>query len=245
MSLRFISKAHATFSPGTVSHVRLGSKLNPSIRARSRNFHNTKRRSETRGSSSNNNTRANPIAWYAKKLETNPLATKCITSGLIAGSGDLTCQYLVHKRNKEDNDDSSFAPDLIRTGRFAFLGFGLIAPVVHYWYGMLMTRIPGQSIPAVLKRLFCDQILFAPLFIPVFMTSLMTLEGKSWGDEIGNVLKRDVPDVIVSNWVLWVPAMFINFRYVPGQWQVLYSNCIGFVWNTYLSWKTQQAGRSK
>eukprot|EP00979_Chaetoceros_neogracilis_P009685 scaffold2192_cov268-Chaetoceros_neogracile.AAC.87 len=114
-----------------------------------------------------------PIAWYARKLETHPLTTKCITSGIISGMGDMSCQYIYHK-----HDEDTFSPDWLRTGRFSLLGFGLIAPVVHKWYGLLMKKIPGQNIQAVLKRLFCDQILFAPLFIPTFMTSLMALEGK-------------------------------------------------------------------
>lgn len=175
-----------------------------------------------------------PIAWYARKLETHPLTTKCITSGIISGMGDMSCQYIYHK-----HDEDTFSPDWLRTGRFSLLGFGLIAPVVHKWYGLLMKKIPGQNIQAVLKRLFCDQILFAPLFIPTFMTSLMALEGKGM-DTIPAVLQRDVPDVVISNWTLWIPAMFVNFRFVPVQWQVLYSNCIGLGWNVYLSWKTQE-----
>eukprot|EP00554_Chaetoceros_debilis_P013916 CAMPEP_0194120658 /NCGR_PEP_ID=MMETSP0150-20130528/44210_1 /TAXON_ID=122233 /ORGANISM="Chaetoceros debilis, Strain MM31A-1" /LENGTH=86 /DNA_ID=CAMNT_0038812825 /DNA_START=509 /DNA_END=769 /DNA_ORIENTATION=+ len=80
------------------------------------------------------------------------------------------------------------------------------------------------------------------MFIPTFMTSLMLLEGKSLIDptsrgEIFSTLKRDGPVITVSNWTLWVPAMLINFKYVPIQWQVLYSNSVGYIWNVYLSWK--------
>mmetsp|Transcript_10487 Transcript_10487/g.13298 ORF Transcript_10487/g.13298 Transcript_10487/m.13298 type:complete len:203 (+) Transcript_10487:99-707(+) len=194
------------------------------------------------------------ITWYANRLQTYPLSTKAITSGLIAGGGDLTCQYLIYRRRKEGqynsinrdrkNDlsksPSSFHPDLTRTCRFSILGFGLIAPVVHVWYGLLMKKIPGTSLGVVLQRTFLDQVCFAPLFIPTFMTSLMILESKPL-DSILPVLIKDLPDVVVTNWILWIPAMIINFRYIPGQWQVLYSNCVGFVWNTYLSWKTQES----
>jgi len=32
-----------------------------------------------------------------------------------------------------------------------------------------------------------------------------------------NVLIEDVPDVVMSNWMLWIPAMMINFKFVPGK----------------------------
>lgn len=82
------------------------------------------------------------------KLQTKPLMTKAITSGLIAGAGDLTCQFIVQQRtyslqigsSSTTTDESStvhdlekfhFEPDFIRLCRFTFLGFALIAPVVH------------------------------------------------------------------------------------------------------------------
>ena len=189
-------------------------------------------------------------SWYAKKLESHPLITKCITSGIISGSADLICQYIVHSDKQSQSEekidtskgDDNFAVDWIRTGRFSLRGFGLVAPVVHNWYGFLMTRIPGQSTTNVLKRLFCDQVLFAPIFISTFMTSLMALEGNDLR-QARRVLERDLAKIVVTNWGLWVPAMYLNFRFVPVQWQVLYSNCVGLVWNIYLSWKTQEDGK--
>jgi hypothetical protein len=89
------------------------------------------------------------VLWYSTKLETNPISTKAFTSGIIAGTGDLTCQYIVQKGAFYSNNETLnrigtkqqlssnegspfiFQPDLIRTSRFTFLGFALIAPVVH------------------------------------------------------------------------------------------------------------------
>eukprot|EP00562_Extubocellulus_spinifer_P028467 CAMPEP_0178658828 /NCGR_PEP_ID=MMETSP0698-20121128/26208_1 /TAXON_ID=265572 /ORGANISM="Extubocellulus spinifer, Strain CCMP396" /LENGTH=350 /DNA_ID=CAMNT_0020301261 /DNA_START=128 /DNA_END=1177 /DNA_ORIENTATION=+ len=210
------------------------------------------------------------LAWYSAKLESHPFTTKCLTSGFIAAGGDLLCQYLVHRNrlaslaeaaalvdatapSDEDEDDdaiieiepidggsiTTFDVDWHRTGRFGALGFALVAPVVHLWYGTLMVRFPGTSMKAVLKRTSFDQLFFAPIFLPTFMINLMMLEGRPF-DEVLPKLGRDLPDALVTNWCLWCPAMLINFRFVPLKYQVLYSNMVGFVWNTYLSWKTQE-----
>ena len=213
----------------------------------------------------------NPLAWYSTKLETHPFATKCVTSGLIAASGDLLCQYLVHRnhlaaqeesikgvtrgRTAEEEDQvkkhrhdeiieiepRNFDPDWYRTGRFGILGFFLVAPVVHLWYARLTRSIPGTNVGAVIKRTAVDQLCFAPLFLPTFMMNLMMLEGRPYAEAFPK-LQKDLPGALVTNWCLWVPAMLVNFRFVPLKYQVLYSNMVGFVWNTYLSWKTQEDG---
>ena len=87
------------------------------------------------------------ISWYATKLEQYPLLTKATTSGIISGGGDLACQFLMHRHGKNQQQQQQqqgkivkedknvvrkgFQPDWIRTGRFTFLGFALVAPILN------------------------------------------------------------------------------------------------------------------
>ena len=48
----------------------------------------------------------NPLQWYVTKLDTHPVTTKCITSGIISGSGDLLCQYLTKKSNNSNSSNT-------------------------------------------------------------------------------------------------------------------------------------------
>ncbi len=68
------------------------------------------------------------------------------------------------------------------------------------------------------KRLVLDQLVFAPLFIPTFMSSLMVLEGNA--REIPGRLRAAWFETVASNWVIWVPAQILNFRLVPVTYQV-------------------------
>jgi len=85
-------------------------------------------------------TTTNPVAWYSQKLESHPLTTKCLSSGLIASGGDLTCQYVATRKkleqqsqmtmttsgqeeiqnvkNGKDSNNAQFEPDMIRIGLF-------------------------------------------------------------------------------------------------------------------------------
>lgn len=114
-----------------------------------------------------------------------------------------------------------------------------------------MTRLPGTSVKSIAKRLFCDQGLFAPVFLPTFVSCLTVLEHISGKDtdinenviDFGTHLKTrlyESPEAIVVGWKIWVPSMAVMFALVPSKYQVLYSNIVGFVWNAYLSWKTHE-----
>ena len=61
----------------------------------------------------------------------------------------------------------------------------------------------------------------------------MTLEGRM--ELIPDKLKADWWPITKANWIVWVPAQLVNFRFVPGSMQVLFSNIMGLFWNAYLS----------
>ena len=174
--------------------------------------------------------RKGPLAWYSHKLDTHPILTKSLSSAIIGGSGDILSQYIAAR-----NENRSMDWDYVRTSRFGIMGIVLIGPVIHVWYGAVMRWFPGSSATAVVKRVAVDQLLFSPIFLPTFLSGLWLLEGKT-AEQILQALQHTVPTAIVANWALWVPAQAINFRFVPGKYQVLFSNIAGFIWNTYLSY---------
>ncbi len=179
------------------------------------------------------------LAAYSRLLETKPLLTKGVTAGLVAGAGDVNCQMILRSRAPADKKQPL---DLLRSARFTFLGFALIAPVSHYWYATMMRTFPGSGIQQTVKRVVVDQLFFAPIFIPSFFMSLKTLEGVPPAPAFKELSEVFV-DVYTTNLFLWVPAMGFNFGFVAPKFQVLFSNCVGLVWNTYLSFKQDKNNR--
>lgn len=181
------------------------------------------------------------FAWYTTKLETHPLTTKCISSGIIAGAGDFFSQYYVFQKQNEgkDGDTRNFKDhwDANRNFRFAFLGFALIAPTMHHWYGALMRYIPEVSMKGAIIRSSIDQFLFVPFFLPTWLVSNMALQMHDW-QTINAKLKKDYWELLKANWALWFPAQMINLGYVPARFQVLFGNVVGLLWMAYLSFKT-------
>lgn len=165
---------------------------------------------------------------YTLLLETHPISTKIVTGGTIAGLGDIGCQLLL------EAEDGSAKLDVKRTAIFTFLGGVVISPILHVWYRFLSSTLPGVSTTAIAKRLALDQLGFAPTFLPIFLSLVLTLEGHA--EDIPDKIRADWWPITKTNWIVWVPAQIFNFRFVPGKMQVLFSNVMGLFWNAYLSY---------
>ena len=107
----------------------------------------------------------------------------------------------------------------MRALKFSLLGCFYIGPALHYWYGFLSHQFPSTAVTQVLQRVATDQFLFTPLMLSSFLSAILTLDGKS--DEIESKLKSDFIPTLLLNYTVWIPAMFLNFKFVPNAYQVM------------------------
>ncbi|WRX24346.1 Mpv17/PMP22 - like 4 [Theobroma cacao] len=107
------------------------------------------------------------------------------------------------------------------------------------WYLCLsnLVKLPGAS--GAFLRLLLDQFLFSPIFIGVFLSTLVTLEGRP-SQVVPKLQQVEWFSAVLANWQLWIPFQFLNFRFVPQQFQVLAANFIALVWNVILSFKAHK-----
>ncbi|VVA35797.1 PREDICTED: Mpv17, partial [Prunus dulcis] len=105
-----------------------------------------------------------------------------------------------------------------------------------YLYLSKLVTTPGAS--GAFQRLLLDQFIFSPIFIGVFLSTLMTLEGKP--SQVVPKLQQEWFSAVLANWQLWIPFQFLNFRFVPQQFQVLAANSISLIWNVILSFKAHK-----
>ncbi|KAH7291070.1 hypothetical protein KP509_30G075200 [Ceratopteris richardii] len=157
---------------------------------------------------SKDNDPESPFGWYLMLLGKYPVTTKAITSALLTLFGDFVCQFFIEKSEKIN---------FTRLGIFTLLGLVLVGPTLHFWYLNLNKLIPGPGTYRAGARLALDQFLFSPIFIGVFLSALMTLEGHA--NDIVPKLKQDWLSAVVANWKIWIPFQFLNFLLVPQQLQ--------------------------
>ncbi|RAL43174.1 hypothetical protein DM860_009956 [Cuscuta australis] len=169
------------------------------------------------------------LTWYFTLLEKYPMCTKAITSALLTCIGDLICQLW---------SDQVPPFDGMRTFRFTLLGLVLVGPSLHFWYLYLSRLVTTTGASGAVLRLLLDQLVFAPVFIGVFLSTLVTLEGQP--SQVIPKLQQVWASAVLANWQLWIPFQFFNFRFVPQQFQVLAANFIALIWNVILSYKAHK-----
>ncbi|GAB4814665.1 hypothetical protein N2152v2_001711 [Parachlorella kessleri] len=154
-------------------------------------------------------------AAYLALLDRRPLATKAVSAAVLNGLGDIIAQLGFEKGHDFD---------WRRLGVFTFLGFIFIGPALHYWYGTLGRLVTAKGTAGTLIKLTADQLAFAPTFISAILGLIMAFEGQAHA--LPDKLRQDLFTIVRSNWMLWVPFQFFNFRYVPVNLQVLSSNVV-------------------
>ncbi|XP_048529372.1 protein sym-1-like [Triticum urartu] len=169
------------------------------------------------------------VAWYLLSLDKHPVATKAVTSAVLTLAGDLICQLVIDKVPELD---------LKRTFVFTLLGLVLVGPTLHFWYLYLSKLVTISGTSGVISRLLLDQFVFSPVFIGVFMSLLVTLEGKP--SLVVPKLKQEWFSSLIANWQLWIPFQFLNFYFVPQKLQVLAANFVALAWNVILSYKAHK-----
>ncbi|TRX95030.1 hypothetical protein FHL15_004115 [Xylaria flabelliformis] len=165
------------------------------------------------------------LRWYQRKLAARPLLTQSITTAVLFAVGDITAQQVVEKRGLQKHEYA-------RTARMFAYGGAVFGPAATTWFKVLSKRVVLQNKNAeMLARVACDQLLFAPTFIGVFLSSMAVLEGSSPKEK----LEKSYWPALSTNWMVWPFVQMVNFKFVPLQHRVLAVNVVSIGWNCYLS----------
>ncbi|EOO03225.1 putative integral membrane mpv17 pmp22 protein [Phaeoacremonium minimum UCRPA7] len=166
------------------------------------------------------------LRWYQAKLLKRPLLTQAVTTAVLFATGDITAQQLVEKKGIEKHE-------LARTARMALYGGTVFGPAATTWFGFLQRNVNLRSPNGtILARVACDQGLFAPTFIGIFLGSMAVLEGTSPREK----LEKNYKSALTTNYLIWPFVQMINFKFVPLHHRVLVVNVVSIGWNCYLSY---------
>lgn len=170
--------------------------------------------------------------WYSASVKRSPRITNGVMTGTLFGIGDVIAQL-----GFPEKKDQKY--DIVRTARGVVYGSLIFSLIGDKWYKFLNEKIklrPGEHWANTVARVACDQLIFAPVGIPMYYTVMGFLEGKSMLQ-----VKKKVEDnwwsTLVTNWYVWPAFQMLNFSLVPVQHRLLSVNLISIFWNAFLSFK--------
>lgn len=171
-------------------------------------------------------------AWrrYLRALQTNPLRTKAITAGCLAGCSDTVAQKLHGAKHL----------NLKRLALIFLYGLCYAGPFGHFFHKLMecifQGRRDGQTI---VKKVALEQAFSGPWNNFFFMVYFgLIVEGRPWGF-VRDKIKRDYATVQLNSWRIWPIVGLINYRYMPVQLRVLFHGVAAACWGVFLSLKAR------
>ncbi|XP_062514979.1 peroxisomal membrane protein 2-like [Corticium candelabrum] len=163
------------------------------------------------------------LSLYNYHLKKNPVVTKSVTNALLTGLGNFAAQKIR-------------GPTVQWRSVAAFSTFGLVfsGPLFHHFYLQLNKAFPPKSQQAVVKKIFVDRVVFGPPFFVLFFYVIALLEGRGFAAAWQSVKDLLWPALKMS-WKVWTVVQAINLKYVPVEYQVLFTSLVSFLWTIYVA----------
>ena len=178
------------------------------------------------------------VAWsmYLRKLQAKPVQTKALTAAGIQTCSDVLAQRI----------SGSKQLNLRRTGLMALFGLLWAGPSLHYWQQFLEKSFRGrkQSLRLVIEKACLDQSIYGPAANLTMMAFITLCIEKKPLEYLKDKVKKQFVSVQLNAWKIWPVASLVNYSFVPPSLRVLFMNCVGFMWSTFLIYTSQGKGSS-
>ncbi|XP_044752191.1 protein Mpv17-like [Coccinella septempunctata] len=168
---------------------------------------------------------------YGKTLQKYPIVVQSIQVGFLMSAGDAIAQKCFEQRVNEKPFDYE------RNRNFLLLGTFIIGPSSSVWFSVLDRYIKGRPAERAIKKVICDQFIFAPCFLAVFLMLLETMKRRSI-TEARKAVGVYYFDILKVNYAVWPFVQLCNFYLIPVNYQTLFVQCIALGWNIYISYKS-------
>lgn len=190
------------------------------------------------------------VTRYLKLLETDALATKCVTAGLLSLVGDFFAQtYQSRSKKLHLNKLRAFA--------LVFESTFLSGPLMHYAYDYMEQMLPiSKSVlsfdeidvlaplqvflrnqwTASFLHVAVDIMILGPLYVLSIMITSGLIEGNRstiWPEFKLDFLPTVRASTITS--ILFSPIQMLAFKVLPVHLRLLYMNIQDIVWNSVVS----------
>jgi len=182
------------------------------------------------------------IDSYQQALLSSPLETKVATAAVLAVAGDAIAQRAGKAPYDRARAGSFVLFDAAYRGGFQHAAFPWIidhcrGDALLAATAALPVSVPlaDQSLLAAVECTAFNQLLVVPIvYYPLFFGITGAVQGLSAEESLARARSRFV-SLTLRNWQFWIPVQFVQFNYLPEEWQVPYTCAMGLVWNVILS----------
>ncbi|KAK6207797.1 Mpv17/PMP22 family protein [Colletotrichum tabaci] len=175
------------------------------------------------------------LAAYIKELEQNPLRTKMLTAGTLAGAQELIASFLAKDRNKHGNYFTSRVP------KMAAYGALVSAPLGHFLIWALQKTFAGRtSLRAKILQIIVSNLIIAPIQNSVYLTAMALIAGAKTYHQVRATVKVGFWKVMKVSWITSPLCLAFAQKFLPDQLWVPFFNLVAFIVGTYINTITKK-----
>ncbi|KAF2723701.1 hypothetical protein K431DRAFT_282796 [Polychaeton citri CBS 116435] len=175
------------------------------------------------------------LGWYLKKLQDDPLRTKMLTSGTLAGLQEFLASWIAKDRNKHGHYFTSRVPKMALYGAF------ISAPLGHVMISILQKTFAGRtSLKSKIFQIIISNLIISPIQNAVYLTSMAVIAGARTFHQIRATVRAGFMPVMKVSWITSPIALAFAQAFLPQETWVPFFNFIGFVIGTYINAHTKK-----
>lgn len=175
------------------------------------------------------------LAAYIKELESNPLRTKMLTAGTLAGTQELMASWLAKDRNKHGNYFTARVP------KMAAYGALISAPLGHFLIWALQKSFKNRvSLRAKIIQILISNFIIAPIQNSVYLVAMALIAGARTYHQVRATVKVGFWKVMRVSWVTSPICLAFAQKFLPDQLWVPFFNLVSFIIGTYINTVTKK-----
>ncbi|KAL4988379.1 hypothetical protein BDW68DRAFT_93513 [Aspergillus falconensis] len=175
------------------------------------------------------------LAMYLRELQSNPLRTKMLTSGVLSSAQEFLASYLANDVSKRGHYFSSRVPKMLLYGMF------ISAPLGHVLVGILQKVFAGRtSLKAKVLQILASNLIVSPIQNVVYLTCMAIIAGARTFHQVRATVKAGFFPVMKVSWITSPLALAFAQKFLPEHTWVPFFNIIGFFIGTYVNTHTKR-----
>lgn len=175
------------------------------------------------------------LAAYLKQLKENPLRTKMLTAGTLAGSQELLASWLAKDRNKHGNYFTSRVP------KMAAYGALVSAPMGHFLIWLLQKIFKNRtSLRAKIMQIIVSNLIVAPIQNSVYLVAMALIAGARTYHQVRATVRVGFWKVMRISWITSPICLAFAQKFLPEQTWVPFFNLVSFIIGTYINTMTKK-----
>lgn len=175
------------------------------------------------------------LALYLRQLQSNPLRTKMLTSGVLSALQEFLASWIAQDVSKHGHYFSHRVPKMSLYGMF------VSAPLGHFLVGILQKLFAGRtSLKAKILQIIFSNLIVAPIQNVVYLASMGYIAGARNVHQVRATVRAGFMPVMKVSWITSPLALAFAQKFLPEHAWVPFFNLVGFVIGTYVNTHTKK-----